>query len=205
MKGLFVKTDYNINGTIRFPLAYVVAGLSSQYIFIMNRLLEDCCSILNQGASLLLRIPEEFYLYRNPDCFNSSIGGHIRHNLDHYWSFLRGYRDGEIDYDDRARDFDIESNPSSAVDASNGIAKSLASLTDEDLNRDVCVKTDTGSCALPDDEWSRSTVRRELQFLLSHTVHHYALIAVMCQRQGIALDNDFGIAPSTLKYNQAKA
>ncbi len=27
------------------------------------------------------------------------------------------------------------------------------------------------------DQWSHSTVRRELQFLLSHTVHHFALIA----------------------------
>lgn len=171
----------------------------------MNSLLDDCYSILNQGASLLRRIPEEFYLRQHPDCFNSSIGGHIRHNLDHYWSLLRGFTDGEIDYDARARDTEIETNPSTAADASDDIAKSLIALTREDLDREVRVKMDTGSYALPEDEWSRSTVRRELQFLLSHTVHHYALIAVMCQRQGIKLDKGFGIAPSTLKHNQAKA
>ncbi|WOO40565.1 DinB family protein [Rubellicoccus peritrichatus] len=170
----------------------------------MNGLLEDCYSILNQGASLLRRIPEEFYMRKHPDCFNSSIGGHIRHNLDHYWSLLRGYAGGEIDYDARARDTQVETNPSTAANASDDIAKALAALTDVDLERDVRVKMDTGSYALPEDEWSRSTVRRELQFLLSHTVHHYALIAVMCKRLGITLDKDFGVAPSTLKHNKTK-
>ena len=55
------------------------------------------------------------------------------------------------------------------------------------------------------EQWSHSTVRRELQFLLSHTVHHFALIAVLLERFSIAVPDDFGIAPSTLKHWQAQS
>jgi hypothetical protein len=41
---------------------------------------------------------------------------------------------------------------------------------------------------------------RELEFLLSHTVHHYAIVAILCRLQGIAVDDGFGVAPSTLRH-----
>ena len=48
--------------------------------------------------------------------------------------------------------------------------------------------------------WSRSSIARELQSLLSHTVHHYAFIAVALRLQGVEPASDFGVAPSTLEY-----
>jgi hypothetical protein len=45
-----------------------------------------------------------------------------------------------------------------------------------------------------------STVARELQFLLSHTVHHYALIALILRLQGFEPGEEFGVAPSTLAH-----
>ncbi len=65
----------------------------------------------------------------------------------------------------------------------------------------VLVDCGEGGDCLP----SRSTVGRELQFLVSHTVHHFAIIAVMHSSQGIELPPDFGIAPSTLKYQRQLA
>lgn len=170
----------------------------------MDSLLDDCHAILLQGVVLLRSLDEAGYSQKHAYCFNSSIGGHIRHNLDHYWSFLRGVGEGEIDYDARARDVAIESNPELAACATEEIAADLIALKGSELDRDVRVKMDTGSYALPEEEWSRSTPRRELQFLLSHTVHHYALISVMCHRVGIALEPDFGVAPSTLKYQRTR-
>ena len=52
------------------------------------------------------------------------------------------------------------------------------------------------------DVLSQSTFARELQFLASHTVHHYALISIASRMQGIMPAEGFGIAPSTLKYLQ---
>jgi len=40
---------------------------------------------------------------------------------------------------------------------------------------------------------------------LSHTIQHYALVAVMARLQGCGPEASFGIAPSTLKYQQAQA
>jgi hypothetical protein len=48
--------------------------------------------------------------------------------------------------------------------------------------------------------WTRSSIARELQSLLSHTVHHYALIAIALRLQGIEPSAEFGVAPSTLEH-----
>lgn len=170
----------------------------------MNSLLEDCLVILDQGVQLLSQLSPSEYTRRHADCFNSSIGGHVRHNLDHYWSLLRGYEAGEVDYDARARDPRVETDPAVAAASTAEIAAALKNLKPALLEAAIRVKMDTGGYTIPDEAWSRSTVRRELQFLLSHTVHHYALIGVMCQRQGLHLPKGFGIAPSTLKHRLAE-
>jgi hypothetical protein len=51
-----------------------------------------------------------------------------------------------------------------------------------------------------DGHWNRTTLKRELRFLVSHTIHHYALIAVILKLQGFDCGPDFGVAPSTIEY-----
>jgi uncharacterized damage-inducible protein DinB len=50
--------------------------------------------------------------------------------------------------------------------------------------------------------WTATTFGRELQYLLSHTVHHFALIGVMLRLLGVDPGSDFGVAPSTLRYER---
>ena len=52
-------------------------------------------------------------------------------------------------------------------------------------------------------QWQTSTIGRELQFLVSHSVHHFAMIRGISQRGGEELDGDFGMAPSTLRYQES--
>jgi hypothetical protein len=49
-----------------------------------------------------------------------------------------------------------------------------------------------------------SSVGRELQALSSHTIHHFALIAVTLRLHGIQVDPIFGTSPSTLRYRAAR-
>ena len=49
------------------------------------------------------------------------------------------------------------------------------------------------------DCWMSSSLARELQMLSSHTIHHFALIAMTLRAHGVELDADFGVAPSTLR------
>ena len=55
--------------------------------------------------------------------------------------------------------------------------------------------SDPGNRAAP-------TERRELLFLLSHSTHHHTLIAMICRPQGVTMADEFGVAPSALKYRQ---
>jgi hypothetical protein len=49
-----------------------------------------------------------------------------------------------------------------------------------------------------------SSISRELQFLSSHAVHHFALIAMTLRAEGVPMDPDFGMAPSTLRHLASK-
>ena len=62
---------------------------------------------------------------------------------------------------------------------------------------------DAEANAIP-DSYMESSVSRELQVLSSHTIHHFALIAITLRMHGVELDSDFGMAPSTLRYLASK-
>ena len=53
------------------------------------------------------------------------------------------------------------------------------------------------------DRFLTSSIGRELQILSSHTIHHFALIAMTLRAMGYHVDRDFGMAPSTLRFNAA--
>jgi uncharacterized damage-inducible protein DinB len=49
----------------------------------------------------------------------------------------------------------------------------------------------------------RSTLARELLFVISHTIHHQALIAVLLSAAGRTVPEAFGLAPSTPRSARA--
>jgi hypothetical protein len=166
-------------------------------------LLNSCETYLLQAQRLLMRLEQVHYHMPHAHCFGSSIGGHIRHCLDHFELFFRGVAGGRVDYDARDRHTQVESNVEAAREKTETIINQLRTLAPSvDEDREIQVKLDCGG---PTEYWKRSSVGRELQFLASHTVHHFAIIGIMCNALGIVLDADFGMAPSTLRYNQASA
>ncbi len=156
--------------------------------------------VIRQGVALLAALRDERYAARQPLCFNASIGGHLRHILEHYQGFLRSLDDGEIDYEKRARDPLVESSTGYARDLLEAVANELADLAPALANRGLhlCAETAPGIT-------TATTVLRELEFLLSHTIHHYALVAVMARLQGCEPEATFGVAPSTLRFQQQQA
>ncbi len=162
----------------------------------IDPVLQDNIRCVGQAVDLVRNLHSEAYSATSPDAPGASIGSHIRHNIDHYKSFLEQVEVGKIDYDDRSRETAAETDPGVAFQRLHSIGSALQKLGEADLEAAVEVKMDSGSST----EWSGSTLRRELQFLLSHSVHHYAIIAMICRAQDIAVPEDFGVAPSTLKY-----
>lgn len=172
---------------------------SVTYLAFMN-LIRANCELLQQGVDLLNRHDDATYSAVDASSFGSGIGSHFRHVLDHYQSFLAGASSSVIDYDDRRRGTTLERERSTAIATLTGMIAAMKSVA-VDVNAAVEVRVS----ASPQGEGIRaqSSFGRELQFLVSHTVHHYALIAIASRMQGIVPDASFGVAPSTLKYRES--
>jgi uncharacterized damage-inducible protein DinB len=133
--------------------------------------------------------------------YRGGVGAQFRHCLDFYDCFLRGLETGQIDYGQRERDTRIETDRHHAIARFQAVCEQLVGLSAERLERPVKVKAEDDTRGAP--EWSPSSPARELQFLISHTIHHYALIAVMLRTQADEIGQElleFGVAPSTLSY-----
>jgi hypothetical protein len=167
----------------------------------MNELIEANVLLLNQAAALLTDLPAQTYVKTSPLFLNAAIGGHMRHCLEHYHSLLRDLPEGAVDYDRRARDLVLETDVDMARARLQTICEGLAALHAVPASTALRVRMDHGG---PEAEscWQASTLGRELQFLISHTVHHFALIAGLCHCHGQEVAKDFGYAPSTLRHRQ---
>ncbi|MEM0895657.1 MAG: hypothetical protein AAGJ79_02135 [Verrucomicrobiota bacterium] len=167
----------------------------------MSLVVSDNITCLQQGAALLAEMDDELYTRPCESALSSAIGGHIRHNIEHYQSLLDGIPTGTVDYDARERNPLIETSSSIAANEMRQLVLRLQDVTEVGIP--LTVKMDTGSGDTGDETcWSGSTVLRELQFLLSHNIHHYALIATICHANGFPIPADFGVAPSTLRYRE---
>lgn len=166
----------------------------------MKSLIAENISALQQALDLLPLLTEAQYRQRLAVCFNASVGGHIRHNVDHYLSFISGFASSTIDYESRIRDTRIETDRDYALNVVGSICDQLAYLPRND--RPLRIRMENTS-EIEAGAWGASSARRELQFLLSHTIHHYALVAVSCRLLGVEPHPDFGVAPSTLRYRES--
>lgn len=165
----------------------------------MTTALEQNLELLRQGIDLLQDIDDD--IYRGEDSsFQTSyrVGPHLRHCVDAYRCLINGLAGRRIDYDGRERRADIEAERSAGLEALEAVSRALEAIRGEDPDTELRVKVDTPSEA--PEAWSRSSLRRELQFLVGHTVHHFALIALILRRDGFEPGRDFGVAPSTLQH-----
>ena len=155
---------------------------------------------IQQGIDLLSDISDELYSKNNTQYSKSGIGRHFRHIIEHYYSFIQ--TDGVIvDYDDRERNLRLETDRIYMIESLKEVIDSLKALENnpEKLDQLVQVRSNEG-IGEENSSVSSASLRRELQFLISHTVHHYALIGLILQTMGYVPDETFGVAPTTLKF-----
>jgi uncharacterized damage-inducible protein DinB len=157
-------------------------------------------AILKQGIDSLAAMDDHIYTNDRLLPGTDSIGAHTRHCLEFYQCFLTGLEAGMIDYDQRKRDIRVQQERLFAAEQLKATIEQLARLAERDIQKHLLVKTDQRNESDDDIIWSRSSLQRELQFLLSHTIHHYAIIAMLLRLQGCEPGEEFGVAPSTLDY-----
>lgn len=148
---------------------------------------------LRRGIKLLKNLDDR--IYTKTSCGVGSIGSHFRHNLDFMNNLLKGLETDKIDYNKRERDRRVETDRQYARERFLFLIQTLKNIPTGDFDRKILVRSE-----IDENQWHVSSFGRELEFLLSHTIHHFALVAEKLHSFGIEVSTDFGVAPSTLKY-----
>ena len=155
-------------------------------------------AVLRQLADVIRAMTDEQYRTKPVGVVSSHIGGHVRHCLDHVDALLAGLEHGDVDYDCRERGTMVETSREAALDAIRRQERQLIAFPRRCEQRPLRLAALVSPC-LPAVEVETSA-GRELAFVLSHTVHHNALIAVMAKTLGVPVPDRFGYAPSTIAH-----
>lgn len=163
---------------------------------------EPLISVLRQLAALLHAASDDQYTMKPVGVVNSSIGGHVRHCLDHVDALLAGICIGDMSYDDRQRGTDVESCRLAALQAIERQEQELHGILHLSIDHPIRLKVLMAATA--PSILVETSLGRELAFVMSHTVHHNALIGVIAKVLGINVPERFGYAPSTLAHLEKK-
>lgn len=153
----------------------------------LDRLLDDL-------AGVLITVPPDVYRARIAPAVSGTIGEHVRHALDHV-AALAGSDGVHLSYDGRVRGTRVESDPHAALLDILRLKSAFGSWRQRSLDDPILV----GSIMARADDAvaSWSSIGRELAFVVNHTIHHQALIAMLLAWQGESVPERFGLAPST--------
>jgi hypothetical protein len=162
-----------------------------------ERLLAFNQQLIDQALELVAAHAAE-----RPQRYEGPVGAHLRHVIEHYDALLFPAAHGSVDYDNRARDRELEGNPARARERLLALRARLGASTPAALGAPVQVQGQGGTAG--GFAFSvTSSIGRELAFVASHTVHHFALLVPHCRAHGIPTPADFGQAPSTVAHARA--
>lgn len=149
-------------------------------------------SSLDGLSSLLPQLTPQVFVRPCAALSGASLGEHTRHIIEMFRCLEGSYESGLVNYDNRERNFLIQSDPGFALQCILDIRRGL-SKPNKDLE---LLQVIDGQ-----ELYIRSNYERELLYNLEHCIHHQALMKVaLLECEGIALDSGFGIARSTIEY-----
>jgi uncharacterized damage-inducible protein DinB len=164
---------------------------------------EQVIAAQRQLADVIGSLSDAQYRQKPVGLVPSSVGGHVRHCLDHVQGVLTAASTGQLNYDLRERGTAVETDREAAILAIHRQEGRLAKLALQPANLPLRL-TAVVSPALPPVTVA-TTLGRELAFVLSHTVHHSALVAVMVKILGRSVPEHFGYAPATIAHLESAA
>ena len=176
----------------------------------MNRQQTICPSVsgnleaVEQGLTLFAAICQTDYTYKATPYVESCMGEHLRHIVDMYLALINAGNTGIVDYNCRRRGALIEQELPVGILELQEIRKWLLNLEHNSLDQKVTILSETSVssqqiCEMP------STLRRELLFVASHTIHHFALIRVVAKHLDLEVSEQLGYAPATATYLRGHA
>jgi len=149
---------------------------------------------LNELSGLLSQLSNDDYCAPCQDLSNATIGEHTRHIIEMFQCLLYQYDTDVINYDNRKRDYLIQTN---TAFANNSIDAILAHIDKPNKKLQLQLIVDKEELLI------ESNYQRELLYNLEHCIHHQALIKVaVLQLKTIEIDQNFGVARSTIEYRK---
>lgn len=157
-------------------------------------LIASITKTLNELLDLLSQISDTDYSCPCHQLSNATIGEHTRHSIEMFQCLENQYEYGIVNYDIRNRDYLIQTNTDFAqkciLQILNQIEKPNKSLQLQQIVDGEELLIDTN-------------YNRELLYNLEHCIHHQALIKVaVIQSETIKIDENFGVARSTIEYRK---
>lgn len=157
-------------------------------------------NVFVQLHETLDKLNSEQYTQPSKALFNATIGQHVRHIVELFQCLENGYENGMVNYEQRKRDKNIETNKQLAIQLLHEISSRLIR---EDKNIQLEMSYDDLS---NETVVVNSNYYREVVYNLEHTVHHMALIRVgVSEVSDIVLPDGFGVASSTMKHRDTCA
>jgi len=160
-----------------------------------------CCNILSQLTELIQQITEQDFIRPVDSLGNSTIGQHLRHTLEFFICLERGFEAGLVNYDKRDHDKLIETDKFIALSVLNKINKFIVSQqTDKALKLEAGYDLDKEDFVM-----INTNFLRELVYNIEHAVHHMAIMKIGIREVApyVKLSHEFGIAASTIRYQEA--
>lgn len=164
-----------------------------------NMLLKEIItSLMEDTVCYLQQIDSMNYTTPIPVLSNSTIGQHTRHFIEFFQCLFLQQSKNIINYDQRVRDKQIETNPQFARQTIQNILDNVPNEVTETpllLNSDYGIECE--NCVQV-----TTNFKRELIYNIEHTIHHLAIIKIglLVLTPHIKLPPHFGIAPSTIKH-----
>ena len=164
-----------------------------------NQLLAAMDEVLEQGEALLMELSDA--QYADAGGFRTSVGAHYRHSLEHFKLLLEAVNGPKVDYDRRERDAGLEQERLLALQMTRDFRHATRFLSTLQPDRPIEARykisyAGSGACS------ASSTIGREIMYAVSHAIHHYALIGMICDMRKMPVPQDFGVAPSTIAYQE---
>jgi hypothetical protein len=169
-----------------------------------SELFSSLDEVLAEGERLLQGLSDSQYAVKLTEAGGTSIGAHYRHSLEHFQLIFEAVHQAEIDYDSRARDSGLEKERLLALSLTRDLRHAARFLQAGQLSRAMEAKCQT-SYHNAGTQSAASSFGREVMYAISHAMHHYALIAMICALRKISVPPNFGMAPSTLRYQRQSA
>ena len=159
--------------------------------------------MLMQLAEVIGQLPDHDYARPLPVLSGNTIGKHVRHILEFYELLVNSAQAGQLNYDRRRRDLQLEISTDEALRRIGAVDRLIHWIDLNlplDLEADLSVSGDE-TMVIP------SSFARELLYNIEHAIHHMALIqvAVRSAFPTVDLPPTFGVAYSTVQHATATA